>query len=147
MIARHNAMKEDLEMHINKIHMDKLELQKQFEDAKLKLSEERESLLNELQKRKNEHEMIVTDTMNKIDDNKRDIERLTVVNHNCVEDKHMKESELEKKKLELTQELDALRVNNAILLKEKEDKIAYLSSQSGNLTKEKNLKTELNKEL
>lgn len=52
MLARHNKMKDDLEMHINKIHMDKLELQKQFEDAKLKLSEERECLLNELQKRK-----------------------------------------------------------------------------------------------
>lgn len=47
----------------------------------------------------------------------------------------------------MTQELDNLRTNNAISLREKEDKIAFLSNASENLTKEKNLKSELNNEL
>jgi hypothetical protein len=51
------------------------------------------------------------------------------------------------KKQKLSQELDNLRANNAITLREKEDKIAFLSNASENLSKEKNLKSELNNEL
>jgi AAA+ superfamily predicted ATPase len=67
-------MKQDLDAHIAKINKDKLDLQRQFDDMKVKLSEERDALLSELDKRKEAHEMIVNETINKIDVNKKEIE-------------------------------------------------------------------------
>lgn len=74
MINQHNKMKQDLDAHIAKINKDKLDLQRQFDDMKVKLSEERDALLSELDKRKEAHDMIVNETINKIDVNKKEIE-------------------------------------------------------------------------
>lgn len=147
MMARHNQMKNDLDEHIAKINRDKQELERQFEDMRQNLTFERDTLAKELTERKQTHERIVADSLKNIENNKHDIENLNIINNNTLQEKIDKENELERQRQNLINDLDALRTNNAILLKDKEDKITFLANQSENLTKEKNLKIELNKEL
>lgn len=92
MMNRHHKMIEDLDGHIAKINRDKEELQKEFLEMKQNLLLERDSLLNELNKRRENHDKIVEETLNNIEKSKLDIENLNIINNDTLQEKLQNEN-------------------------------------------------------